>query len=146
MPLAPTTLSTALEQVFAHPGATHAACAEGWADAMEAYAVGIVPPSTTVVSASAALSSALASAFAQTSGASAMESAFAAFGLSLGGGMAGYLATPPPGPVGFAGLFAGESPKTHPLAATQIGDAIHAWLTTGTSTLVASPNTVVVWS
>lgn len=146
MPLALSALKQGLERVFAAPPATHAACARGWADAVESYATGIVPPSTTVSAAASALASALSTAFQAPDAVPGMESAFAAFGVALGGGMAGYAPVPPPAPVGFAQLFIAAKPETHADAATRVGDAIHAWLTTGVSTLVAPPNTPVPWS
>lgn len=75
-----------------------------------------------------------------------MEAAFSTFAAAVGAGMAGYTPTPPPSPVGFANLFQQPVPSTRTDAAEQFADLIHAWLTTGTSTLVAPPNTLVTWS
>lgn len=149
MPLLPATLSTDLEAIFADPPDTRALCAQAWADAVKAYAAGIVPPSTTVTAAAATLSTALAGAFATVEApyaGPAMETAFAAFAVTVGGGMTGYTPTPPAGTVGFADQFAGAAPETHADAADAISGLIHDWLTTGTSTLIASPFTVVPWS
>jgi hypothetical protein len=146
MPLAPSTLESELLDLFAHPPATRAACAQSWADAMAAYATGIVPPSTTVAAAATALAGALATAFAAPSAVAGMESAFAAFASAVGLGMAGYTPVPPPLPVGFAVQFAGPKPATHAAAADQLATLIHSWLTTGVSTLIAPPFTVVTWS
>src|SRR5690606_15765077 len=122
--------------------ATRTACAQAWADALEAYATAIVPPSTTVTAAAAALATALDGAFAQPSALAAMETAFAAFAGAVGGGMAGYTPTPPPAPVGFASLVAGGNVDSHEDAAANWADLIDAWMTTGLSTLIAPPNTV----
>jgi hypothetical protein len=99
-----------------------------------------------VAGAAAALQSSLASAFGTTDCAPAMESAFAAFAVTVGGGMAGYVPTPPPAPVGFASQFAGPKPATHASAASAIASLIDTWMKTGLSTLVAPPNTIVPWS
>lgn len=139
-------MTQALEQVFATPPESASDCARGWADAVAAYATSIVPPSATVGSATTALSSALSAAFQAPDAVPGMEAAFAAFAVAVGGGMAGYAPVPPAAPVGFAALFTGAKPSTHAEAAAQVGNAIHAWLTTGVSTLVAPPNTAVPWS
>jgi hypothetical protein len=128
--------------------ATIAAAAAAWAGAVGAYAAGVVPASTTVAAAQAALQTALASAFAQRpSAAGAMETAFAAFALTISGGMAGagFTATPPAGEVGFADLF---DPPTDDAeqAAEDLANAIHAWMTTGSAALIAPPNTVSPWA
>jgi hypothetical protein len=127
------------------PQPTIASAAAAWASAVGAYAAGIVPSSATVAAAAAALQTALATAFAAPNAAPGMETAFGAFGVTLGGGMAGFTPTPPAGPVGFALLF--TSPTGDASAAAQdVADAIHTWLTTGTATLIAPPNTVTPWS
>lgn len=146
MPLNQTALTQALAQVFAHAPKTHAACAQKWADAVRAYAAGVVPPSTTVTAAAGPLASALATAFAAKDAIPGMESAFAAFAVAVGGGMVGYTPVPPAGAVGFQALFAGPKPKTHAAAAAQIASRIQAWMTTGISTLIAPPNTALPWS
>lgn len=146
MPLVPATLQAQLASTFANPPETAQQCAQAWANAMQAYAAAIVPPSTTVAAATSALSTALAVAFTQRpSGAAAMENAFAAFAVSLGGGMAGYVAVPPVAPIGFASLFA-THPATHAEAAQRLTSAIDSWMRTGTATLIAPPGTVVPWS
>lgn len=146
MPLLPATLKSQLEAAFADPPATHAACAQAWADAVQAYAAGIVPPSAGVAAAAASLATALTGAFQTPDAVPGMESAFSTFAVAVGGSMAGYVPTPPVAPVGFALQFAGAKPETHALAAEQIGNLIHAWLTTGLSTLAVAPFTVLTWN
>lgn len=146
MPLALSALQSGIENVAANPPATAAQCAQAWADAVQAYAAGIVPPSATVAAAAAALAGGLASAFQSPAAAPGMEAAFAAFAGSLGGGMAGYVPTPPAGPVGFADQFAGPAPPSHAAAASAVAGRIDTWLRTGLSTLIAPPFTVVPWS
>lgn len=127
-------LESDLTSLFSDPPATIAACAAAWADAIEQYASGIAPASTTVSAAAATLETALVSAFGSAGGAAAlMETAFAAFAVSVGGGMAGFVATPPPAPVGFA-LLGAAQPATHDAAASDWASAIHAWMGTGTAT------------
>lgn len=148
MALAAPTLKSQLETCFSTPPADAAGCAQAWGDAMAAYGAGIVPASTTVSAAATALTGALTTAFGAPDAAPAMESAFSAFALSVGGGMAaaGFAATPPPSPVGFAALFSGPKPATHAAAAESIGSAIDTWMRTGIATLIAPPNTAAPWS
>jgi hypothetical protein len=135
MPLNPAGLQADLEALASGPGAAIADCAQLWADAVQAYAIGVVPPSTTLAAASSALQAALAAAFAQPSAAASMESAFTTFAAALGPGMApAFVAVPPPGPVGFATLFAEPYPSTHADAATAVSSAIDTWMRTGTAT------------
>lgn len=124
------------------------AAAQAWADAMKDYASGIVPASTTVDAAAATLSGALATAFSSPAAAPGMESAFAAFAGTVGGGMAaaGFAPTPPASPVGFASQFAGPKPASHDDAGAQISALIDKWMKTGFGTLISPPNTVVPWT
>jgi hypothetical protein len=146
MPLNPSALSSGLQSTFADPPPTAAGCAQGWADAVQSWCSSIVPASAGVAGAVATLQGALAGAFAGTDAASALESAFSAFAVTVGGGMAGYVPTPPPGPVGFATQFAGPKPATHADAASMIANLIDVWMRTGIGTLIAPPGTIVPWS
>lgn len=133
MPLDTTALYDGVLAVAATPGPDIPACAQQWADAVEAYALAVVPVSTTVTAAASTLSSSLAVAFALPAAAASMEAAFTAFGTAVGAGMApAFVATPPPGPVGFATQFA-LFPATHALAATAISGLIDTWAKTGTA-------------
>ena len=135
MALDPSGLKTDIEAIT-NP-ATRAAAATAWADAMESYAAAIVPASTAVTAAAAALDTALASAFANTSSAataSAMETAFTAFATTVAAGMApAFTGTPPPGSVGFSTLLS-TNKASMAIAATDWSDAIQAWMITGTAT------------
>lgn len=148
MPLVAATLASQLQSLFENPPPNAAGCAQGWANAMQAYVSSVVPPSTTVAAAASALASSLATPFSGPNAAPAMEIAFTAFALSVGGGMAGagFAATPPPAPVGFAPLFAGPKPTTHSDAAQGIASQIDTWMKTGVATLIAPPFTVSPWS
>lgn len=146
MPLALPALQSGLESAFASPPATVPQCAQAWADAVQSWAAGIMPASTTVAAAAATLAGALTSAFQAPAAAPGMESAFAAFAASVGLGMAGFAPTPPVAPVGFAQQFGGPHPATHAAAAQAIAGLIDAWMRTGIGTLIAPPNTPVPWS
>ena len=139
MSLDPSGLEIDLEALASSPPATTALCATAWADAMEAYAVDVIPTCSTVAAAAAALDAALLTAFGNTTAAAtaaAMEAAFAAFAVTVGAGMLpAYVATVPPVPVGFAALFAPPFPGTHAAAAEGMKDAIDAWMTAGTAVL-----------
>lgn len=146
MPLNLAALQGGLLSVAASPPDTAAECADAWADAVRAWAAAIVPASTTVTAAAETLASALAAAFETANAAPLMETAFAAFAAAVGGGMAGYVPTPPAGPVGFATEFAPPLPTTHAEAATAVAAILDAWIKTGFSTLAGPPGTVVVWA
>lgn len=117
--------------------ASREACAQEWADAMQAYAAAIVPASTTVAAAAATLSSALAGAFALPSAAAAFDAAFLAFATTVGGGMAGFTPVPPPAPLGIATLL-GTTQATHGAAAAAFATKIDTWMRTGTATPLPS--------
>lgn len=146
MPLALPGLKSDLEAFFASPPATREGCATKWADAMGAYAAGIVPPSTTVSAAKSVFEAAVLGAISTPAAGPGMEAAFAAFAGAVGAGMAGFTPVPPTAPVGFVAALLPPFPETHAEAAGKWGDLIHDWLTTGSSTLIAPPNTVVPWS
>jgi hypothetical protein len=146
MPLNASGLSSGLSSCFSDPPPSAAACAGQWASAVQSWAAGIIPASTTVSAAVSTLQGALASAFATPNCAPAMETAFAAFAVTVGGGMVGYAPTPPAGPVGFAPQFLGAKPATAGAAASAITSLIDPWMKTGLSTLLVLPNTVVPWT
>src|SRR5690606_31078956 len=96
-------LQSELESLFSEPPDTVAACAQAWADAVGSYASGVVPASTSVAAAAATLAGALASAFETEDASVPMDTAFQAFAVTVGTGMApAFVAAPPPSPVGFA--------------------------------------------
>lgn len=149
MPLNQAALSNGLASCFAAPAADAGGCGQQWADAVKAYAAGIVPPVPTpaLEGAASALAGALGGAFSNPSAIAGMESAFAAFGAALAAGMLpAWASTPPAGQVGFAAQFGGAPPGTHGEAAGAIAGRIHAWMVTGSATLVAPPNTPVTWT
>jgi hypothetical protein len=146
MPLAPSTLQSQLESLFAEPPESFAEVAQGWADAVNAYASGVTPASSGVSGAAATLAGALAAAFATPGGAPPlMEVAFLAFGATVGVGMTPLVAVPPAGPVGFVAHFAGPKPATHAEAAEQLATLIHDWMTTGVANTVP-PTSPIPWA
>jgi hypothetical protein len=147
MPLIVAGLQSDLESLFTNPPNNVAACAQQWANAIGAYASGIIPPSTTVTAAQAALQSALAGAFVSPAAAPVMDAAFTAFAAQVGLGMApAFSGVPPVAPVGFATLFAPPNPQTKAEAAARFASTIDAWFHTGIATLVAPPNTPQPWA
>jgi hypothetical protein len=132
MPLDPASLQSSLESLFSNPPATRAACAQAWGDAIQGYALAIVPPSSTVAAACAALAAALESAFALPSAASAFDAAFTACGATIASGMVfPFLSTPPPAPLGIASQLA-VIQSTHAAAAAAFTTLIDLWFRTGT--------------
>lgn len=143
------TFKSDLALVFANASPVPSTLAAQWASALNSYVSGIVPAVTPVARAGAiaTLTSALTGIF--VSGANP-EPAFAAFATALAAGMAPtFTGVPPVLPVGFATEFA-KLPSawatSHATAATLWGDKIHVWLTTGTATLTAPPNTPTTWT
>jgi hypothetical protein len=150
MPINGPGMKTGLQNGFTAGATTFAAASLSWANAVQTGVTAIVPASTTVAAATTALRTALTAAFNHYTSPYAaphMETAFAAFAVTLGGGMAGagFTATPPADEVGFATLF-NKTYATHAAAAQAVSDALVTWLKTGTATLSAPPGTVVNWS
>jgi len=117
-----------------------------WADAMEAYASGVLQGGSGAATGRAPLASALKTAFeahapTPVALAAAMELAFTAFATAVATGMASttpipFTGVPPVGPVGFASLLAAPS-QTAEASATALSNAIDTWMKTGSAT----PNT-----
>lgn len=123
-----------------------------WADVVEIYAVGVVPPLApgVMAAAKAALTAALTTAFASTSAAAtatAMETAFLTFSTTMATGMApAFIGVPPPAPVGFLALLSANKDSRADFAADWEA-AIDAWMRTGLAQLVApTPPPPVNWS
>lgn len=142
MPLNPSAAKTELGNLFKSPPGDEATAAAGWASAIQTLCAGIVPASTTVAAAAATLQGALAGFNAPDATAGKTDAAMTAFAATVGGGMAGYTPTPPPAPLGIS--FSNTSDAQ--AAADAFIDAVDTWLKTGSSTLIAPPNTVVPWS
>lgn len=145
-------LSQDLLDLFTSPPASAPLCADAWAGAMASYAQLVIPPSTSVQAASLTLGGTLSSLFQVSPGlrtvevfANQLEAAFLIFATSVGGGMPGYVPTPPAGSIGFLNLLQTTQP-THASAAAAWSTAIDSWMRTGFSTLAVTPFTVVPWT
>ena len=124
-----------------------AAAANAWATAVQGWAAGILPPSTTVAAAVSALEPQLVAAFSSGDAAGPMDSAFVSFAVVLGAGMLpAYLATPPAGPPGFASIFAQPAPETRAEGVERVAALLDSWMRTGTAQLVLPPKTVTPWA
>lgn len=147
MPLLISALQTGL------PGAGEAdypttieGCAAAWRQAIEGWAAGIVPPSTTVGAAAAALEGQLVAAFTASS-LSAVDDALTAFALAVGVGMLpAYVAVPPAAGPGLVVLLRNARPPTRQAAIDLVAGTLDTWMRTGTATLVAPPFTVLPWT
>lgn len=151
MPLSASTLETELRK-FMDPSyggfvawpANDAAAAQAWADAMDIYTgagLGILPQSVNGALAKAALVAGLSGMSAPGAAIPLFDTAFAAYALSIAGGMApAFVAVPPP-------LLLSVTPPTlATILATGMGGAsaavqaatfaawIHTWFTTGSAT------------
>ena len=149
MALNKTTLRTNLQGLFENPNSDPVVLAGQWKSVMQSYASGLVPPSTTVSTAAATLKTTLQALFAApgSPAAAAMDAAFLAFGATVAGGqLPTFTGIPPSGPPGFVAGVAPPFPTTNAAAATKWANIIHAWMKTGSATLVAPPNTPTPWT
>lgn len=150
MPLDTTGLTTDLTTLFVSPPNTAAECASQWATAIESYSITIVPPSTTVSAAKTTLQISLTSAFennlnADTT-ASEMETAFLAFAVTVGLGMAPtFTSTPPSTSVGFRPLL-DLTPSTHSEAVNSFVGVIDLWMRTGLAVRNVTPFDTIPWT
>ncbi len=154
MPLLAPGLEADLTTLFFEPPEGFTACAAAWGDATQTYSAAIIPVSTTVALAIVALKPALEAAFiaGQADGtgvvlASQLETAFEVFALTVGLGMLPvFMATPPPGLVGWLSALQSSLPNTHAEAAMRYSDLIDTWMQTGTATRILTPFETVNWS
>lgn len=149
MPLAQPVLESSLRSLFSQPPNTVQACAQSWADALEAYFLPVFPVSTTVSAAAEALVPSLVQTFTTSTTAfttaAQMEASFLTFATTVATGMApGYTGLPPTAQVGFLSLFSVVR-ETTDQAVAAFTQAIVTWSLTGTATLVAPPFTVTNW-
>lgn len=109
------------------------AAAKAWAGAIDAYAKGVIPPSTTAAAAKSALEGALMGMSAPGAALVAFPAAFTAYAAALGGGMApAFIATPPPAPIVFApAMAAGMAGAPASAVVPQIATIIDLWFRTG---------------
>jgi hypothetical protein len=147
------TLQVSLTALMTNHPATSTAAAAAWASAFCSYAASVVPATTSAPAAQAALTTALTAAFAAPSGLAAMASAFTAAAATLAAGIAvgvagptGFAAVPPPVAIDWATLLALPYATTAGAAAAKVATAIHAWMLTGTASVVAPPGPTLLWS
>lgn len=134
MPITQTSMKTDFQSGFSAGYTSFAAAGQGWANAVGNNITSIVPASTTVAAAKATLQASLSSAFALPNAIPAMTTAFTAFAVTVGAGMApAFVAVPPPVPLNLAALFA-TTRSSHSVAATDVSNLICTWLRTGTAT------------
>ncbi len=140
MPLDPSGLESDINDIT--DPETKAEAAQAWADAMDSYAGGIFPASTTVSAAAATLKTAMESAFSlidPVSTAAALEAAFAAFAGTVSGGMSpAFTGTPPPAPVGFTPLVSVIQPDKATASALW-ATTIDTWMKTGLAQIAGGP-------
>lgn len=138
MPLNTPILQSSLASFFSSlpPGddaaSARAQCAAEWAGAMQVFAVGVVPASTTVAAAAAALEAQLVAVFNSdvSSILAGMEAAFATFAATVAAGMApAFVATPPLVPVGFSTLATPAIDSS--AAATTWSSLLETWMKLG---------------
>jgi hypothetical protein len=117
-----------LETLFAAPPATIALCAADWADAVEAYATGVVPPSAAVAAAAATLEGAMVTAFGTPAAGPGLDTAFVTFAATVFGGMPPMSPAAPAGPPGFPAAFLVPA-ATHAEGAANFKVLIDVWFT-----------------
>lgn len=148
MPLDASGLGGDIADWVNNPDPTVAGCAGQLAGAVVTYAAGVVPATGAGVGAAIALATGVQAAFEMTSSAasaSALETAFSTFATAIAVGMAGFVAVPPPAPLGFASLMS-VNQVSKSAAASSWASAIDTWFRTGTAA-PAPPGTVfAIWS
>lgn len=161
MALIPQVLASQLTPFFTAPTADIAECATSWGNAMQPYSSIMTPLSLTIQSgtASASLAAELQSVFTTWSSATdsaaleglmpLLETAFSNYGTLVSNGIVfldplytGFI--PPPGDVGFANLP--KEAATWSEGATNVANAIDAWMKTGVAQLRIPPYPLVNWS
>lgn len=133
MALNPAGLQSSLAAFLGDVPPTETECAQEWADALQAYASTVTPPSSTVAAAATAFKGALTGMGVDGAAAAKFATAMTAFGASLAGGMVPP-AVPPPAPFVLP-VSLTDNPS---VAATAISTAIQLWMVTGTSAPPAS--------
>ncbi len=138
-------LSSDLEAVFSNPGSSESDVADGWSDAISAYALGVVPASIGHVAAKAAFRAALEGFGAPGASVAALQAGLTAFAAQIGLGMApAFVATPPAGPCPLESMNT-DRPATHALAAGNVTSIIDSWFRSGTA-VPSGGGSPVPWS
>ena len=140
MPLIVSTLQNKLRILFDDPPQTTQECAQAWADAMQFYALPVVPPSATVAAAAQALKGALSGMQAPGAAVQVFTLAFASFGVTVAGGMP--VGTGPAVPPAVPFILPVAPTSSPEVAATVISTAIDIWMRTG----LGAPPASLPWS
>jgi len=146
LPLNVASLQSDLEALFSNPPLTAAECAQAWANAVQAYASGVVPASTTVSAAASTLATALQSAFGTPNALTGFDTAFLTLAATVASGMLPtFVGVPPAAALGIDALF--DAPQaSHGAAAGTFASHIDVWLRTATASLVLPPFTSTTWT
>ncbi len=122
--------------------------AQKWSEAIAAYAAGIIPPSTTVAAAQAAMQGAMTGMSLSGAAIVIFPLAFTTFALTLAGGMApAFTAIPPPVPIIFASVFvSGMAGAPASEIVSQMASIIDLWFRTGTAAPNPPGTVFVPWS
>lgn len=140
MPLIVSTLQIKLQVLFSDPPQTTVECAQAWSDAMQLYALPVVPPSTTVVAAVQALKGALSGMSVPGAAVQVFTAAFAAFGVTVAGGMP--IGTGPAVPPAIPFILPVAPTDQAQVAALTIATVIDVWMRTG----LGAPPASIPWS
>ena len=133
------TLKTDLEALFAAPSLVASTLATQWSDAFDAWGGTVTPATSAATAAAATLNAALIPIFSSVgvpaTKLAAMDTAFVAFALAIGLGMApAFTPVVPPATPGFGAEAVPPFPTTHLAASIKWGDFYDAWFKTGTAT------------
>lgn len=119
--------------------------AQYWADSLNIYGLAVTPASTTQAAAVSAFIG-LFNTMTPATGLVIFPTCFAAYAATLGGGMAGWVAVPPPSPINFAPVqTAAVAGADQTQCLVLMVDILDAWFRTGTATPVAG-GPAVPWS
>ena len=111
-------------------------CKTAWTEALRTKLPGINPASTTATAAADAFEAAY-----DGETLASFQAAINAMAASIGSGMTGYTAIPPATP-----FLPATTTDDHDILCQELDSQLDAWLSQGSATLVAPPNTVEPWS
>lgn len=123
--------------------------ADNWSNAIYEYSKTCIPLSTSATSAKAAMKSVMMGMGAPMSGLTVFPAAFTAYAATFAPGMlgAGFTGVPPSSPIDLAPVFSIPlNAGTNQMRVNAMAAIIHAWFKTGSATLIAPPNTTLLWT
>ena len=141
----------AIADADADPNKPPTQWATGWSDAVNAGAVGIIPPSTTHDAAKAAMKGVLMSVHHQSdSTLMTLQNGIITYaGVMAPGMLPGFSGIPPAGPPAVASVFLPVDPAPGGAFldyANALGGVLAAWFPTGMAIMVPSPFTPMPWA